>query len=197
MNTTTTSNTTGATITEAQVDEMARRLVSQDVRYCVSALVSALMKGAFQDGAIMDEEAATALSMRAPNADDYSDAARYDDEGKGITVWQDADADGAFWRWTYYPAGADMPDGMESGDASTALEAWVDAFEAAGMDAPDGSEVFEHWLVTDDLARRLKEQGEAIADDVEGMTIWGRSTTGQAIYSDGVIRDIARTILTA
>ena len=39
------------------------------------------------------------------------------------------------------------------------------------------------------LAERLKEQGEIIIDKL-GCRWWGRLTSGQAIYMDGVIQEI-------
>lgn len=50
-------------------------------------------------------------------------------------------------------------------------------------------EVYEHWIVTNWLAERLKEKGE-ITGEVCGLTIWGRCTTGQSISMDGVIQRI-------
>jgi hypothetical protein len=46
------------------------------------------------------------------------------------------------------------------------------------------SEIYEWWLCSDFLIRKLQEQGECILDS-EG--IWGRCTSGQAILLDGVI----------
>ncbi len=48
-------------------------------------------------------------------------------------------------------------------------------------------EVFEWWLVSDFLARKLEAKGEVIID---GESIWGRTTTGQAILLDHVISEI-------
>lgn len=53
----------------------------------------------------------------------------------------------------------------------------------------DNEEVLEWWLVTMWLAERLKEQGEVIIDSLGGLW-WGRTTSGQAIYMDGVIQEI-------
>ena len=54
----------------------------------------------------------------------------------------------------------------------------------------EGAEVFEHWIVSGLLAEALKERKEAVIDDFLALTIWGRTTTGQAIYMDSVIADI-------
>ena len=54
---------------------------------------------------------------------------------------------------------------------------------------PFADEVLEWWLVTPWLAERLKEQGEIIIEEL-GCRWWGRLTSGQAIYMDGVIQEI-------
>lgn len=50
-------------------------------------------------------------------------------------------------------------------------------------------EIFEHWAVSRWLAKKLLARGEAVLG-WEGLNIWGRTTTGQAISMDGVIREI-------
>ena len=44
----------------------------------------------------------------------------------------------------------------------------------------------EWWLIDSWLAERLKEQGEVIIEEY-GCYWWGRQSSGQAIYMDGVI----------
>lgn len=51
-------------------------------------------------------------------------------------------------------------------------------------------EVLEHWIVSDWLADKLAEHGEAVDKDICELTIWGRTTTGQAISQDHVIQTI-------
>lgn len=51
-------------------------------------------------------------------------------------------------------------------------------------------EIYEYWAVSDWLGNKLKEQGEAV-EDIFDFTVWGRQTTGQAIYMDGIINEIA------
>jgi len=55
---------------------------------------------------------------------------------------------------------------------------------------PEQREIFEYWLVTEYLGRKLEACGEAVLFDFYGLTIWGRTTTGQAIALDGVIQKI-------
>lgn len=67
-----------------------------------------------------------------------------------------------------------------------------EAVEELGIDKYEYErEVFEHWIVSDFLARQLKAKGETVGD-LFGMTIWGRGCTGQAIAMDSVIEGIAR-----
>ena len=54
-------------------------------------------------------------------------------------------------------------------------------------DYPD--EALEHWIVSDWLGKRLQEHGEMVINFMD-LTIWGRTTSGQAIYIDSVIEDI-------
>ena len=54
----------------------------------------------------------------------------------------------------------------------------------------DSSEVLEWWLVTPYMADMLREKGEVILSDYDCYW-WGRQTSGQALYMDGVIQEIA------
>ena len=62
---------------------------------------------------------------------------------------------------------------------------------------PYEREVFEHWIVSEWLGRRLVERGEKVDFDFCNLTIWARTTTGQAISMDGVIREIYKSTLGA
>ena len=53
----------------------------------------------------------------------------------------------------------------------------------------NGDEEMEWMLVTTTLAERMKEKGQIIIDEL-GCRWWGRQTSGQAIYMDGVIQEI-------
>lgn len=50
-------------------------------------------------------------------------------------------------------------------------------------------DIYEWWLVSEWLERKLKEQCEPILDNAYGSW-WGRTCSGQAIYLDGVINKI-------
>jgi nucleoid DNA-binding protein len=54
----------------------------------------------------------------------------------------------------------------------------------------DQQEVFEHWLCSDWLIEKLKEQNEPILE-TDFETWWGRTCTGQSIYLDHNIQELA------
>ena len=51
-------------------------------------------------------------------------------------------------------------------------------------------EIYEYWAVSNWLADKLKEQDEIIFEMLD-FNVWGRQCTGQAIYMDNVIEEIA------
>ena len=57
----------------------------------------------------------------------------------------------------------------------------------------ENSEVLEWWLVTPYMADMLRENGEVILSAYDCYW-WGRTTSGQALYMDGVIQEIAEQI---
>jgi len=61
------------------------------------------------------------------------------------------------------------------------------------FDAVGEEEVLEWWLVTPQFARMLKAENEVILTEFDNHW-WGRTTSGQAIYIDGVITDIAKQL---
>lgn len=67
-------------------------------------------------------------------------------------------------------------------------DSWQEACEAESLD-PHYDEAYEHWIVTQWLAEKLEAEGE-IVGELAGFTIWGRCTSGQAIFLDGVIEQI-------
>lgn len=58
---------------------------------------------------------------------------------------------------------------------------------------PHEQEPLEFWIVTDWLARKLEHFGEKVDRDFEGVAVWARTTSGQAIKLDGVIEKIAES----
>lgn len=54
---------------------------------------------------------------------------------------------------------------------------------------PDPVEIFQWYIVSEWMYGRLKEKG-AVVLSFEGTKFWGRTTYGQAIYMDGIIKKI-------
>lgn len=69
------------------------------------------------------------------------------------------------------------------------VNSWEEACEVDGIE-PYDREVFEHWAVTPWLAEKLAAYDEKVDTDFAGLNVWARTTTGQAIYADGVIERI-------
>ena len=57
----------------------------------------------------------------------------------------------------------------------------------------DYDEIMEWWLITPYLAKQLIEHGEVIVSEY-GCLWWGRQTSGQAIYMDYAIQQIAEEL---
>ena len=59
---------------------------------------------------------------------------------------------------------------------------------------PDYNEVYEHWTLPERwTANDLEAEGEVVFE-FGGMTIWGRTTSGQSISIDYVIRNICKNL---
>ncbi|ANP79296.1 hypothetical protein A134_23060 [Vibrio crassostreae 9CS106] len=58
---------------------------------------------------------------------------------------------------------------------------------------PEYMEVLEHWIVSDWLGSQLSARGEAV-QEIHGLTIWGRTCSGQSIELDSIITDISTAI---
>ena len=150
-------------------------MVGREVFVCVSGLVCTLANGAFQIPTSGDGlrdlgslcEQAFELSSGVP---DYEEAARQ--EGWGLN--DDGDYENA--------TGDDAPRIFTGGE-------WQELCEEYGIE-PDQSEAYEHWAVSEWFARKLEAHGEKVDFDFAGMTVWGRTCTGQAIKLDRVICDI-------
>lgn len=56
------------------------------------------------------------------------------------------------------------------------------------------TEVFEHWICSDYLGRKLIEHGHTVIE-VFGLTVWARPTTGMAIAYDHVIEMIYQEMI--
>ena len=97
--------------------------------------------------------------------------------------------------FTRYPKfgenGLRVPGGKwcECGDADEDTEIDEDYGTCENCYDPDPIEALEHWIVAPWFGGKLKDHGEMVTEFL-GLTIWGRTTSGQAIKMDGVINSI-------
>lgn len=189
-------------LTDRTLQDHAASLVSREVHLCVSSLVYTLATCGHDRHTIKserhvvsttrDSEAALgdmldqAFELAAP-VPDYESAAReagwqfsgIAPEGAGFQqFWNPADPSLDFWEST---ARHEEP------------LAWEDLCNEFDIE-PYENEVYEHWAVSDWLADKLEAKGEKIDRDFVGLTVWARTTTGQAISMDAVIEEIAREL---
>ena len=156
-------------------------LVQREVIYCVSSLVHTLT----QENKL-DEELAISLWEGPINYDDPEYAINQDgsylDRKDGLWgLYDNDDADNPIVDYEY--------------ESKEELIKWY--FEDMGWDLDDyKSEIFEHWIVTSWLGKKLQENDETVVEDVLGIAyIWCRSTTGQAIWLDWPIQQIYKELI--
>lgn len=182
--------------------ELAQRLVEREVIYCVSQLINDLYKATieYQIGDLSYDTIQSICSK-----DDWEESGR-------SFIMEDADFDqleevaDMFGYWSDVLSECGLPDGVEDvaeyveahpvagPKIREAVEKLVDDWEEVGLAFdldPDHVEAYEHWIVTGWLGRKLEEKGEMVCDDILGMVVWGRKTTGQSIALDYVMEQIA------
>lgn len=147
-------------------------LVRREVHYCASQLISDL-HGLTCHGS--DAELFEQLVSLCSPLPDPEEAAIQDG-------WQDVTDVNEYPQETQF----------KHADGSTwACSGWLELCEDHDIDPYECTrEVYEHWIVSGWLADKLAEKGEAVDKDICGLTIWGRTTTGQAICMDAVIEEI-------
>lgn len=143
--------------------------VNREVIYCVSMLISELVE--LESGGHYGDDLYTVLVQ-----DDWETAA--EDEG---------------WEQYTDEFGANC---YRHTDGATWADTCQGLCESFNID-PYQHEAYEHWIVSDYLADKLESAGEMILRDFMGLTIWGRTTTGQAIHLDSVICDIYNDLQSA
>lgn len=157
-------------------------LVTREVHYCVSSLVSMLAAG-YDNCANKDLNALCEQAVELANP---------------VPDWEDA-AIQAGIKFNYLPTGQVLVLNPPK-DTDMYVTQYDDERNASiafcdfhGID-PYDREVFEHWIVSDWMADKLEAEGEKIDRDFAGLTVWARTTTGQAIYADSVIEHICATL---
>lgn len=166
--------------------ETAERIVSQEVRYCVSHLISQLASNdhaARTLGVDVEEDLYPVLAQ-----DDFEEPAR---DWFGNAHLEDLRSVADYYDLTSEAEGLEAP-------ALRAMlleylgeeDKWQDLCDFQRLD-PHQIEAYEHWIVSDWFAGKLEAKGEMVSRDILGLTVWGRTTTGQSISMDGVIQAIA------
>lgn len=152
----------------------AQDIVNRGVCACASSLIYTLNQGAERTGEDLENLCSQAFELAAP-IDDWEEAAIQ-------AGWSRQILNGAV---NFF-----MPDDPQ---ASAYADTWQGLCEEMEIE-PYAREVFEHWIVTDWLADKLEAHGEKVDKDFAGLCIWARTTTGQAIYADGVMEAIAAEV---
>lgn len=180
-----------------QTQSILRKLVDREVGTCVSVLVSELMQKQEHFPDYSDE--LINLSRRSASVEDVLDDNGYvlveNSSAEAFLITHDEHK--IYKSITHEDSGQleQMQDEFlaefgEYLDADEITNAEAVAY-AIGVEACDSeSEVYEHWIVSTWFGNELAKRGESV-EELFGITIWGRCTTGQAIYMDGIIERIA------
>lgn len=163
-----------------------RRLIDREVVQNVSMLVSHFQQNPEAlDGSDYDYDELLSLCERR----DYLEAAlnHVDDMDRGDVIdalnatFEDADEDAST---------AELRVALRTALNDADLDLVREFCDDQGVD-PEICEVLEHWVVSEWFAEKLAEKGEATGE-LFGLTIWGRTCSGQAILLDGVVEGIAK-----
>lgn len=166
-------------LTETDLQHEADRMVQREIHCCLSSLVATLATLANSYGTRVAPPSdlvrlvEQAFELASP-VNDYEEAARQ-----------------AGWRNVGHSGGPENWRNESTATSGFALE----SAEAVGSEfniAPYQWEVYEHWAVSSWLADKLIAKGERVDKDFAGLCVWARTTTGQAIGMDGVIRAITQ-----
>lgn len=152
-------------------------LVQREVIYCVSTLIYEL-----RDVADSLDDYDTYLTLTGGKPD-YEEAATY-------FIEQDADEDQLAEILEHFGVEPE-PDEDLAGSALAAAEEDYEWVCNEYRLEPEYGEIYEHWIVSNWLGRKLTEHGQVV-EEFMGMTIWGRQTTGQMISIDWVIEQICK-----
>lgn len=172
-------------LSETDLQEHGRRLIHNEVHAVISALVSTLAEGYGADprgrGSDLNELTEQAYELARP-IEDWKEAA----EQAGWEIKEQADGDNAFVNTE---DGGRVINSIDTDED----DAWERLCHEEDIE-PYQWDVYEHWIISEWLADKLEAKGERIDRDFAGLTVWGRTTTGQAIYMDHVIREIVREL---
>ena len=128
-----------------------------------------------------------------------SDAPFSIDDISNLFYFQDADGNQhtepkkemqiASWKDELEEAEEELPDDDENAALISHIAALHNDIETLENAESTMKEIYEWWIVSSFLARKLENYGESILTDGQNH-YWGRCTTGQAILLDDVISRI-------
>lgn len=163
-----------------------KELVETEVIYCVSSLVYTLTK----ENKLEEEQA---IELWTPPVDYGS--AKYELELEHDYVFKHfCTEDNKYYFGVRNKDAVWRIDPIHN-DEETAIYEWFEIYRGGSL-GDYRQEIFEHWIVSSWLGKKLQEHGETVVEDVLGIDyIWGRTTTGQAIRCDCVIQEIYDSLI--
>lgn len=189
----------------------AEEMVERNVIYCVSTLIGAIAnpESGYGRRSIGTEEVCSALSINYEEellplleSNDWEQAACWHIQGSmDIYELREYLRD----QGVEFVEPEEDDDGDELPETGTQIDELrslaVDAASAEGFEdfcnefdlEPERCEVYEHWIVSYWLGRKLADKGHPLVD-ICSLNVWGRSCTGQAISMDHDILEIAREV---
>ena len=173
------NNTTRNTIT-------IQEFTNQNIIYCVSGLIYELT----QKNCLPEEDAIDLWTGPI----DYN-AAAYQLEQEGDRTFKHLCKDDRQYYWGVKSEHSVWRIDPIYNDEEQAIAEWFEIYRGGSLE-DYRSEVFEHYICSDYLGRKLKEQGHTVVE-VMGLTIWARPTTGMSIAYDEVIKVIYQNMLSA
>lgn len=175
---------------------ICQKLVDREVIYCVSTLIWEIVQK--RDGFSEWEDELNDLAYSMPSVEDLLDAADHiaieDSSGYVYALAENLKGD---YDKIYHPDDDKLEELRDEflddeGQLLSSPEDPRSVSDDLGLDIYDyTSEVLEHWIVSEYLGRKLQECGETVVE-IMGLTVWGRTCSGQAIAMDGVIKIIAK-----
>lgn len=154
--------------------KIKRQLVDRDVLACVTDMVADLINNEVDGWSYEDFENSTAEVSPCCYADSREAT---EDDLEAICTAADIDYNDP-----------DSQDEIDFDDWRI-CESCGEAFHKDDAEYND-AEAYEFWIVDSSLGEDMRNRGEMILERYLGY-IWGRQGTGQAIYLDGIIDEIA------
>lgn len=164
--------------------EIKRRFVQREVYACVTSMVEYILKKSFEDS-----EAPFSWNDVENYYRDYSEEIsslkeKLDELNIELDELEGALESEEISEEEYEERKEELEEKINE------IENEIEDLEAKQEETP---EIYEWWIVSYWLGKKLKEYGEVVIYD--GLDyIWGRQTTGQAIYLDYVIHKICEEL---